>query len=140
MAALSHREPDRVPIDLASTIDSSIVIEGYERLKQALGIEGENVLSNRMMRVVHVDERILEALDVDARELRLFGEESSQYRFVDEAQVDERAAQPLAGVCLLLERNAQLDFVDEIGIEQQVSQALWCVFRHSGFLHNKAGF
>ena len=67
VAALSHREPDRVPIDLASTIDSSIVIEGYERLKQALGIEGENVLSNRMMRVVHVDERILEALDVDAR-------------------------------------------------------------------------
>ena len=67
VAALSHREPDQVPIDLASTIDSSIVLEGYERLKQAMGIEAENVLSNRMMRVVHVDERILEALDVDAR-------------------------------------------------------------------------
>ena len=34
LAALSHREPDRVPIDLASTRDSSIVVEGYQRLKE----------------------------------------------------------------------------------------------------------
>jgi uroporphyrinogen decarboxylase len=66
-AALSHREPDVVPVDLASTIDSSIVVEGYERLKAHLGVEAENVLTNRMMRVVDVDERVLQALDVDAR-------------------------------------------------------------------------
>jgi len=49
MAALSHREPDRVPIDFASTRDSSIVVEGYERLKDHFGIEAENVLTSRMM-------------------------------------------------------------------------------------------
>ena len=34
LAAISHQQPDRVPIDLAGTRDSSIVVEGYERLKE----------------------------------------------------------------------------------------------------------
>ena len=67
VTALSHQEPDRTPIDLASTIDSSIVVEGYERLKAHLGVESETVLTNRMMRVVDVDERVLQALDIDTR-------------------------------------------------------------------------
>jgi uroporphyrinogen decarboxylase len=67
MTALSHQEPDVVPIDLASTIDSSIVVEGYQRLKAHFSVESENVLTNRMMRVVDVDERLLQALDIDTR-------------------------------------------------------------------------
>ncbi|NWF53753.1 MAG: hypothetical protein HXY45_03055, partial [Syntrophaceae bacterium] len=67
MAAVSHRQPDRVPIDLGGTRDSSIVVEGYERLKKHFGIEAENKLCDRMMRVVEVDERILRALDIDTR-------------------------------------------------------------------------
>lgn len=67
MTALSHQEPDVVPIDLASTIDSSIVVEGYERLKAHFGVQSENVLTNRMMRVVDVDECVLQALDIDTR-------------------------------------------------------------------------
>ena len=65
MAALSHEAPDRVPLDFASTRDSSIVVEGYERLKHHFGIRAENVLTSRMMQVVDVDERILQALDID---------------------------------------------------------------------------
>ena len=67
LAALSHRQPDRVPIDLGGTVDSSIVVEGYARLKQHFGIEAEDALCNRMMRVVKVDERILQSLDIDTR-------------------------------------------------------------------------
>lgn len=67
MAALSHEAPDRVPLDFASTRDSSIVVEGYERLKHHFGIRAENVLTSRMMQVVDVDERILQALDIDTR-------------------------------------------------------------------------
>ena len=59
VTALSHQEPDVVPIDLASTIDSSIVVEGYEQLKAHFGVESETVLTNRMMRVVDVDEPVL---------------------------------------------------------------------------------
>jgi uroporphyrinogen decarboxylase len=33
LAALSHRQPDRVPLDLGGTRNSSMVVEGYERLK-----------------------------------------------------------------------------------------------------------
>ena len=66
-AALSHRQPDRVPIDLGATRDSSIVVEGYERLKAHYGVQGDNRLTSRMMRVVDVDERILQALDIDTR-------------------------------------------------------------------------
>lgn len=67
MAALSHEQPDRVPIDLGSTRDSSIVVEGYERLGGHFGITDEAPLTSRMMRVVDVDERVLRALDVDTR-------------------------------------------------------------------------
>ena len=67
LAALSHEQPDMVPVDLGSTRDSSIVIEGYERLKRHYGIQAENILTSRMMQVVDVDERILQALDIDTR-------------------------------------------------------------------------
>jgi len=66
-AVLDHEQPDRIPIDLASTRDSSIVVEGYESLKDHFGLEAENTLTSSMMRVVDVDERILKQLDVDLR-------------------------------------------------------------------------
>jgi uroporphyrinogen decarboxylase len=67
VAAISHEQPDMVPIDLAGTVDSSIVVEGYEKLKNHFGIGGENKICHRMMRVVKVDERILRSLDIDTR-------------------------------------------------------------------------
>ena len=67
MAALNHQEPDRVPMDLGGTIDSSIVVEGYARLKDHFGVQAPDALTSRMMRVVDVDERILRALDIDTR-------------------------------------------------------------------------
>lgn len=67
LAALSHQQPDRVPLDLGSTRNSSIVVEGYERLKAHFGIQEENRLISHMMRVVDVNEEILRALDIDLR-------------------------------------------------------------------------
>lgn len=67
MAALSHEQPDHVPIDLGGTVDSSIVVEGYEKLKQHFGLTSETRICQRMTRVVEVDERILKALDIDTR-------------------------------------------------------------------------
>ncbi len=66
-AALSHKEPDRTPIDLGGTRVSSIVVEGYERLKAHFGISSKTEICERMMRVVKVDEAILKALDIDTR-------------------------------------------------------------------------
>jgi uroporphyrinogen decarboxylase len=67
IAALSHKQPDRVPIDLGSTRNSSIVVEGYERLKSHFGIHENNVLTSMTMRCVDVNEQILQALDIDTR-------------------------------------------------------------------------
>jgi uroporphyrinogen decarboxylase len=67
LAALSHQPPDRVPIDFGATRDSSIVVEGYERLAARFDVPAEANLISRMMRVVDIDERILQALDVDLR-------------------------------------------------------------------------
>ena len=65
--ALSLKQPDKVPIDLGGTRDSSIVIEGYDRLCDHFGVEDEPRITSQMMRVVDVDEQILRALDVDMR-------------------------------------------------------------------------
>jgi uroporphyrinogen decarboxylase len=67
LAAVSHKQPDKVPIDLGGTRDSSLVVEAYEKVKNYFGLQDENKLCDRMMRVVHVDERILQALDIDTR-------------------------------------------------------------------------
>lgn len=67
LAALSHQEPDRIPIDLGGTRDSSIVVEGYERLKAHFRVSSKTEICDRMMRVVKVDEEILKALDIDTR-------------------------------------------------------------------------
>ena len=66
-AAVSHELPDRVPIDLGSTRDSSIVVEGYRRLAAHFGVPGDAPYTSRMMRVVDMDERVLRALDIDVR-------------------------------------------------------------------------
>lgn len=67
LAAVSHRQPDQVPIDLGGTRDSSLVVEAYEKLKKHFGIAAGNKLCDRMMRVVDVDEKILHTLDIDTR-------------------------------------------------------------------------
>lgn len=67
MTALSRRRPDRVPIDLGSTRDSSIVAEGYTRLAERFGVGRDAPLTSRMMQAVEVDERILRELDIDTR-------------------------------------------------------------------------
>jgi uroporphyrinogen decarboxylase len=61
-----------VPIDLGGTINSSIVVEAYDLLKTHFGIDSGNVPLNLMMRVVHVDESILEKLDIDVRNVTMW--------------------------------------------------------------------
>jgi uroporphyrinogen decarboxylase len=66
-AALTHQTPDRVPLDLGGMNSSSIVLEGYERLKRHFGVGGETRLADRMQRIVEVEEPVLRALAIDTR-------------------------------------------------------------------------
>ena len=69
LTALSHKEPDMVPIDLGATRNSSIVVGGYEKLKAYMGVKDKNRITNRMMQTVDVSEEILQLLDIDFRSL-----------------------------------------------------------------------
>jgi uroporphyrinogen decarboxylase len=68
LTALNHEEPDRIPIDLGSTVVSGICLDAYASLLDVLG------LGRREPRVVDIkqglagpDEDVLEALGVDFR-------------------------------------------------------------------------
>jgi uroporphyrinogen decarboxylase len=66
-AALTHLQPDRVPLDLGGMNSSSMVVEGYERLKRHFGVMAETRLADRMQRTVEIEEPILQALAIDTR-------------------------------------------------------------------------
>jgi uroporphyrinogen decarboxylase len=87
LSSLSHREPDKVPLDFGGTIDTSVTVAGYERLKALFHLEAENRISSMMMQVVDIDEPILEGLDIDTRSV-LPGAPAVTFvdknRFVDE--------------------------------------------------------
>ena len=68
LTALSHRQPDRVPIDLGGSIVSSITAKAYDRLKTRLGLDiGPTRIFDRMNQLAAVDDAVLELLDIDTR-------------------------------------------------------------------------
>ncbi len=67
LAALNHQEADRVPLELGSTTATGITIGAYEKLARHCGIEPVIQLTDRMQQLTAVDERLLEAFDVDCR-------------------------------------------------------------------------
>ena len=69
LRAVSLKEPDRVPLDLGSHINSSVHRTAYSNLVRNLNIQLDDgpVLVNRMMQDVAVDSPVLEALEIDTR-------------------------------------------------------------------------
>ena len=65
--AVSLKEPDRVPLDIASTVGTGIVVECYENLARHFGIEPKIDLTTRMFMLTNMDEKILRELRVDTR-------------------------------------------------------------------------
>lgn len=68
-AAVSHQEPDRVPLDIGGGSSTSIVVEGYERLKERWGVPGETKIMNKIFRVARLDEKVMQRLGSDCRPL-----------------------------------------------------------------------
>jgi uroporphyrinogen decarboxylase len=115
--ALAHREPDRVPRDLAGTRYSSIHAHAYRRLRPALGLEErEPVVVDLSQGLAHVDRDVLDLLDIDVRGVgprgpigwrREIVDDGTAERFADEWGVErtrphgglyfEATSAPLAG-------------------------------------------
>ena len=70
LAAINHREPDRVPIDVGGGSSTSISVEGYERLKAYLGVKAVSRTMSSIFRVALLDEAVLQRLGSDCRPLR----------------------------------------------------------------------
>jgi uroporphyrinogen decarboxylase len=65
---LAHREPDRVPFDLGSTIVTSITKGAYVNLRHHLGFPEEDVkIFDHVQQLPYLDERLLERLGADVR-------------------------------------------------------------------------
>jgi uroporphyrinogen decarboxylase len=67
LTALSHQEPDRIPIDLGGTYASSISVKAYENLKQRLNFKHPTVVMRKWAQIVKPDESILKYFDIDTR-------------------------------------------------------------------------
>jgi uroporphyrinogen decarboxylase len=66
LKALHHEAPDRVPMDLGGTVNSSIVKEGYDRLRRYLGLPpSAATFIDTMMRSVRIDEDVEAHFDTD---------------------------------------------------------------------------
>ena len=66
LAALDHKEADRVPRDLAGTRYSSIHAEAYKRLRPALGLPPAEIkIVDTTQGLAHVHEDLLERFGAD---------------------------------------------------------------------------
>ena len=71
LAAIAHQQPDRVPIILGTNMNTSIVVQAYDRLKALLGVEAETeFLYYKQLGTVRIDETVLQRLGSDARGLQ----------------------------------------------------------------------
>jgi len=67
LAALEHREPDRVPRDLGGTTATGINIVAYRRLVDYLGLDESPTLLSERARLANPSETVLQRFGIDTR-------------------------------------------------------------------------
>lgn len=78
LTSLRHQEPDRVPIDLGGTVDSTIMAVSYRRLREHLGLgPGRIRVADVYQHTALVEEDVRQMLGVD---VRLVGDEPNCWR------------------------------------------------------------
>jgi uroporphyrinogen decarboxylase len=92
LAALRHQTPDRTPLDLGSSLASTINVTAYQRLREHLGLETARQPAIWALRssTVIPDEDILQHFDIDLRPVILGAPDAggdrpvSEHAFLDE--------------------------------------------------------
>jgi uroporphyrinogen decarboxylase len=67
LAALNHRQPDRVPVDLGATRSTSLVVQAYERLNRHLGSTETPRIFSKWLNIAHPSQAMLQRFDIDTR-------------------------------------------------------------------------
>jgi uroporphyrinogen decarboxylase len=72
LTTLDHREPDRVPIDLGSSIVTSCTRAAYEPLREHLGLPAVDVvIHDEVQQLPYIGEDVLQRFQVDTRMVQL---------------------------------------------------------------------
>lgn len=81
LAAINHKEPDKVAVDLGATPSSNISAIAYNNLKKHLGITtGHTRTYDVVQQVIQPEDEILDLLGVDVVDLgRMFNEKDSDW-------------------------------------------------------------
>lgn len=81
MAAVNHKQPDYVPLDLGATPSSGISAIAYNRLKKHLGMtEGHTKIYDVVQQVVYPEQEILDRFGVDVIDIgRVFNDREEDW-------------------------------------------------------------
>lgn len=83
LKSLNHEKPDEIPIDLGATVNSSIVKEGYDKLRKHLGLQDSTTeFIDMMMRSVFVEDDVKDYFQVDVR--GVFPQRSKPIKWLDD--------------------------------------------------------
>lgn len=84
-AALDHREPDRIPIDLGSTLVTSITTAAYRPLRAHLGLPTADItIFEQTQQLPYLAEDVLERFAVDTRAVALPPERAFRPALIDD--------------------------------------------------------
>lgn len=83
MAVLSHREVDRIPIDIGGTHNSTMCRVAYENLKVLLGVSTSTAELSKAFEIIRMDEAVLRLLPVDTRPVFIRPPAKSGLRWLD---------------------------------------------------------
>jgi uroporphyrinogen decarboxylase len=80
-AAINHKEPDRIPVDLGSTPSSGISVIAYNNLKKHLGIkQGATYVYDVVQQLAEPEDMILDMFDIDVVDVgRAFNTSADQW-------------------------------------------------------------
>jgi uroporphyrinogen decarboxylase len=165
LAAIGHREPDRVPVDLGATPSSGISGAAYGRLKRHLGIaNGHTRLYDVVQQLAQPEETVLDRFgidvvdigrsfntdDADWYDIALFDGQTAQYPawFRPERQADgswmarhrtgvEIARMPAGGAFFDQTCFPWVDgYPDGLrGLDEAMGKVLWAALVHSPWDH-----
>ena len=91
LAAIEHREPDKVPVDLGSTPSSGISVIAYNNLKKHLGFNsGRSLVYDVVQQLVEPEDVILDRFNIDVIDVgRYFNQNESDWYKINAADGSE---------------------------------------------------
>jgi len=93
LTTLSHREPDRVPIDLGGSDASGITAIAYNRFKSFLGLKGGRTrVFDPYQQIVDIEEEVLHAVRSDVRSVMIEPKRYKPWKLPDgsDCEIPER--------------------------------------------------